>query len=106
MKSRELLDYIRENGIKVEVRNGKLSATPKEKVAPLANDFIEHRKVLLLRARGQFVDWQGYQRRVRDECDVHHCVTCLGWVPEIEDGERTGLCMSRVEPSVILVGRR
>lgn len=103
MKSRELLDYIRKNGIKVEFRDGKLSATPREKVVPLANDFSEHRKILSLRARGCFVDWQGVARKVRDECEKRFCATCPDWQPEFDDeGHLTGLCVSRVVSEVKL----
>lgn len=105
MTSRELIAFLRENGISIELRGGKMSAVPKEKAAPLAKELAKHRRVLFRRAAGGFVDWQGILRPVRDECKERHCATCKEWQPEFDDDhELTGLCVARLRAEIKLSG--
>lgn len=104
--SRELLALIRENSIKIEILNGKLSATPLEKAQPLVRLFITFKPLLLIRAKGEFRDWDGRIRRVKDECGSEKCFCCEEWVPYMPDNKKSGLCASRIKKEALLIGGR
>lgn len=97
MKSDEFLGYIRGNGISVRFIDGKMTASPREKVEPLAGEFKKFRSLLEIRARGIYKGWQGATYQVRDECGKRgKCFYCLGWYPiYLKNGEHSGLCQSR-----------
>jgi len=98
MKSREFLVAIRENGISVELKDGKLRAIPGEKARELSNEFITHHIWVEIVAKGYMQDWQGNSRKVQIECDdPGGCWRCKNWTPYVNcEGERTGLCLSRI----------
>lgn len=99
-----MLDYIRDNGISIEVFGGKLRAVPPEKARPMMPDFVANRAVLMKLAQGYLTDWQGIRREIRIECrTIGACWRCEGWTPEMDEkGERTGLCVSRKQKEIQL----
>lgn len=104
--SRELLALIRENGIKIEILDGKLSATPREKAQPLVRLFITFKPLLFIRAKGEIRDWDGTIRKVRDECGSEKCFCCEDWVPYMPENIKTGLCVSRITREMTLRAER
>lgn len=103
MTSAELLQYLNINGITVELRDGRLLVSPKEKAAAIATELSAHAKFLARRAKGSYRDWQGHTRRLRDGCERRYCATCEGWNPEFDDdGKLTGLCVSKIASSISL----
>ena len=94
----ELLDYISANGIRMELTDGKLRFTPKEKIMPAAEFVTKYRELLAALASGQIRDWQGNRRAIRRECSEKHCPFCTDWHPYFTDEhEITGLCIARIK---------
>lgn len=107
MDGRELIKYLNENEIDVTVSNGRLRAVSRlgdpEKVKIVAADIAKYARLLALRARGCYKDWQGHERKLRDECPERHCPTCEHWNLEFgRDGRPTGLCVSKIEKEIKL----
>lgn len=83
----------------------KIKATPADKAKPLAHEFMNYRQAAFELARGYRFD-QFAVRKCRIECkETGGCWRCEKWYPELKNGERTGLCLERVN-GVILRGEK